>query len=376
MCHGVLMLIETIAKDSKLMKRDLWEDFLKFFLAINDAVLAPPFIKDDFGEILSSRIVATLFEIWLIACNKVFPSPALWKTFQEYCSSWRHHVSMVIEWNRVCFALTNRLLELIWWPEATSCFNKNITTNDTNVAYDIQTIINSMNTETVLQAWFRFLHIIGKPIDFSDTKLIAKNFTIKSVTTMSFYENSSIPQNTSNTLASAPVQAVSGSSNNVTIHTNNQLACVKKLPFIFLESIKGVSRLVDIFLGIYLVNNVFSSTNNHGIPPNQKITSAHQSLEQKIRSSRASMPLPNLSSLPYSGNLVQEPRLNAYHTNRPSVNSIMHLVGNWLFDASFKYSTDSSNASSKREFEFLDFRKKLQLKTGYFFNKLAVFKIF
>lgn len=95
MCHGVLILIEGIAKDSRLLKRDLWEDFLKFFLAINDAVLAPPFNKDDFGEIMSSRIVATLFEIWLIACNRVFPSPSLWKTFQELCANWRHHVSLV-----------------------------------------------------------------------------------------------------------------------------------------------------------------------------------------------------------------------------------------------------------------------------------------
>lgn len=95
MCHGVLILIEGIAKDSPFLKRDLWEDFLKFFLAVNDAVLAPPFNKDDFGEIMSSRIVATLFEIWLIACNRVFPSPSLWKTFQELCANWRHHVSLV-----------------------------------------------------------------------------------------------------------------------------------------------------------------------------------------------------------------------------------------------------------------------------------------
>jgi hypothetical protein len=48
MCHGVLILIESIAKDSKLLRRELWEDFLKFFLAINDAVLAPPFNKGIF----------------------------------------------------------------------------------------------------------------------------------------------------------------------------------------------------------------------------------------------------------------------------------------------------------------------------------------
>jgi hypothetical protein len=223
------MLIETIAKDSKLLKRDLWEDFLKFFLAINDAVLSPPFNKDDFGEILSSRIVATLFEIWLIACNKVFPSPALWKTFQEFCSNWRHHISLVIEWNRVCFALTNRLLELVWWPETTVFFNRNSNTNDTNVAYDIQTIINSMSTETVLQAWFRFFHIIGKPIDFCDINSISKSLRMQK-----------------------------DLDNSNQLNTTN-FTCIKKLPVIFLESIKGVSHIVDSFLGIYLINYAVSN---------------------------------------------------------------------------------------------------------------------
>jgi hypothetical protein len=45
MCHGVLVLIENITKDSKLLQRDLWEDILKYFLAINDVVLSPPSIK-------------------------------------------------------------------------------------------------------------------------------------------------------------------------------------------------------------------------------------------------------------------------------------------------------------------------------------------
>ncbi len=45
MCHGVLMLIETIAKDSKLLQQELWEDVLKLLLAINDSVLSQPFNK-------------------------------------------------------------------------------------------------------------------------------------------------------------------------------------------------------------------------------------------------------------------------------------------------------------------------------------------
>jgi hypothetical protein len=111
--------------------------------------------------------MGTLFEIWLIACNKCFPSPSLWKTFQEMCAKWRHHLALVTEWNRVVFALTNRVLEVLWWPDV-SDWQKNAATGDTNVAYDIQKIINSFDSETLLQAWFRFFHIIGNPIDFTN----------------------------------------------------------------------------------------------------------------------------------------------------------------------------------------------------------------
>jgi hypothetical protein len=124
---------------------------------------------------MSSRLIATLFEIWLIACNKNFPSPSLWKTFQEMCSNWRHHLSLVIEWNRVTYALTNRLLEMLWLPDSTEPTTETlvkksgtITSSDTNAAYDIQKIINSMEVDKVIQAWYRFFHIIGNPIDFSN----------------------------------------------------------------------------------------------------------------------------------------------------------------------------------------------------------------
>ena len=128
---------------------------------------------------MSSRLVATLFEIWLIACNKNFPSPSLWKTSQEMCSNWRHHLSLVVEWNRVTYALTNRLLEMLWLPDSPEQQQNNensstqkksgtITSSDTNAAYDIQKIINSMEVDKVIQSWYRFFHIIGNPIDFSN----------------------------------------------------------------------------------------------------------------------------------------------------------------------------------------------------------------
>jgi hypothetical protein len=316
MCHGVLILIEGIAKDSKLMKRDLWEEFLKFFLAINDAVLSPPFNKDDFGDILSSRIVATLFEIWLIACNKVFPSPSLWKTFQELCSNWRHHISLVIEWNRVCYALTNRLLELTWWPESSSSNTTFKPINDTNVAYDIQTIIGMMNTETVTQSWFRFLHIIGKPIDFCDVISISKSLEIARANRL-----------------------LKDNENYINMSAN--FSCIKKLPIIFLEFIKGISRIVDAFLGLNLV------TNNHLSSPNSKMIN-QMNLDQKNRSK--SMLISSASVVSVVSNSIDATllnlRINLYKSNRPNVNSLLHLVGQWLFDASIKHLPNENDQSS------------------------------
>ena len=45
---------------------------------------------DDIGDQLCERVLGVLFEIWLIACVKSFPSPTLWKTFREMCMNWRH----------------------------------------------------------------------------------------------------------------------------------------------------------------------------------------------------------------------------------------------------------------------------------------------
>jgi len=387
MCHGVLMLIETIAKDSKLLQQELWEDVLKLLLAINDSVLSQPFNKDDFGEILSSRIVATLFEIWLIACNKNFPSASLWKTFQEFCGNWRHHVSLVIEWNRVSHALTQRLLELTWWPE-TSKDNKSLNpTTDTNVAYDILAIINSMSIETVLQAWFRFFHIIGRPLDFCDQITVQKTLEqARQSRILKDHENNSFAQSTTS------------------------FACIKKLPLIFLEFIKGVSRIVDLFLGVnsittgpalsvISINHSFASNSKTAsFPIPQPTTTPAVTLEQKIRSKsvmitsstpptaiNASQQTSMQTNSPIIANLTQLHQTDTgsarlqyfYKTNRPSVNSLLHLFGQWLFEAAIKYFPEkntNSNDSSQTD-SYLKLQNNNQLNRDFVLGQAEAYGI-
>lgn len=87
-----------------------------FLLAINEVLLAPPAVKDDVSDQLCERVLSVLFEVWLIACVRNFPSPSLWKTMQESCLLLRHRIALIEQWNRVNLALTARLLEFLYGP--------------------------------------------------------------------------------------------------------------------------------------------------------------------------------------------------------------------------------------------------------------------
>lgn len=114
LCHRVLRTLQNVAQSSTSLTRETWESLLLFLLAINQVLLSPPTVKDDVGDQLCERVLSVLFEVWLLACVKCFPSPSLWKTFQESCASWRHRIALVEQWNRVNLALTARLLDFTY----------------------------------------------------------------------------------------------------------------------------------------------------------------------------------------------------------------------------------------------------------------------
>ena len=72
---------------------------------------------DDIGDHLCERVLSVLFELWLLACQKCFPSPSLWKTFRKMCIYWRHHEALVTQWHKINHALTARLLKFMYGPD-------------------------------------------------------------------------------------------------------------------------------------------------------------------------------------------------------------------------------------------------------------------
>jgi len=84
LCHRILRTLEGICcDDSNQLDSESWDTILIFLLSINDTLLSGPVDKEDIGTNICDRIVKSLFEVWLISCQRCFPSQCFWKTFHE-----------------------------------------------------------------------------------------------------------------------------------------------------------------------------------------------------------------------------------------------------------------------------------------------------
>ncbi|XP_017859541.1 PREDICTED: ral GTPase-activating protein subunit beta isoform X18 [Drosophila arizonae] len=277
LCHRVLRTLQQTAQISQQMDRETWETLLLFLLAINEILLAPPTVKDDVGDQLCERVLSVLFEVWLLACVRCFPSPSLWKTLQESCAMWRHRIALVDQWNRVNLALTARLLEFSYGPDFTQLKNAD---------EDSQLIPAGMSNDCVAQTWYRFLRMIGNPTALCSPHIISKS--------------------------SHFVQWALTHEKGAETH---QHPCLQALPQIFLNAIRGISSQVDAFLGLSktaLISLTRSSANAAPTTPTSGPPSSS-----------------SINSLPSIGAELRPPLSVA----RPKCNSILHLFGEWLFEA-------------------------------------------
>ncbi|GAB0089243.1 ral GTPase-activating protein subunit beta [Sergentomyia squamirostris] len=314
LCHRVLRTLQNAAV-SQILTRETWESLLLFLLAINEVLLAPPTIKDDVGDQLCERVLSVLFEVWLLACVRCYPSPSLWKTLQESCQMWRHRIALVEQWNRVNLALTARLIDFTYgaaFPELKI------------LEEDAQLIPAGMSNDCIAQTWYRFLRVISNPTSLCQPQTISNTPRfMQHILTM--------------TETIEPCQH----------------PCLLILPQIFLKAIKGISSLVDAFLGILQNATSEDSANAAGssgtdTPANAPTSGAPSRLSGITKGSLIGLTSSRISSSqPAASPISTQPptsiftsMLSLTHENRavmaaarPKCNSILHLFGEWLFDA-------------------------------------------
>ena len=93
-------------------------------------------------------------------------------------------------------------------------------THPSTVEEDVQMIPPEMSSECVTQAWFRFLHMVQNPVDLSRPAVVS---------------------NTPRFLQHALT--------NEAVLDPSQHQCLLKLPTIFFKAMRGLSIMVNAFLG-------------------------------------------------------------------------------------------------------------------------------
>nr|XP_046241115.1 ral GTPase-activating protein subunit beta isoform X2 [Scatophagus argus] len=205
LCQQVLCAVQSLARESAVMSRDTWETLLHFLLRINHGMLAPPITTGGVSEQLSDLSMAVLFDVWLLSCSRCFPSRSLWLTGRQMLSSWRHQPAVVEQWSRVVSALTSRLLLLTFGPSF-----PHFKVPDEDAAL----IPADLDDERVSHTWFRFLHLLSNPVDISRHVVVGSTPSLQDET----------------------------------------LRRDSRLPNIFFRAMRGVSTLVDAFLGVTVIS--------------------------------------------------------------------------------------------------------------------------
>ncbi|XP_040058546.2 ral GTPase-activating protein subunit beta isoform X1 [Gasterosteus aculeatus] len=195
LCQQVLCAVQSLARDSAVMSRDTWETLLNFLLCINQTMLAA-----GVPEQLSHLSMAVLFEVWLLSCSRCFPSRSLWQKGRQMLSSCRHQGAVVEQWSRVIAALTSRLLLLTFGPSF-----PHFKVHDEDAAL----IPKDLDEPRVPHTWFRFLHLLGNLVDLSRPLVVGLT-----------------PSSRADS----------------------------QLPSIFFRAMRGVSTLVDAFLGVTVID--------------------------------------------------------------------------------------------------------------------------
>jgi len=231
LCKRILDIMHKIGIETKI-SRETWDVILSLLLKIADNLLAPPTITKSLGNSLCEQLIHTIFNLWLRTCVQYFPTPSLWKSLQELCITWRHHPQVIAEWNKIMSSLTVRVVIQLYGPS-------NIPGDLNDEHQDYAQSLTLLKSDTLVQCWYRMLHTLGNLVELSYPHVISLN--------PKFREAAIMEQQSK----------------------DGRHDCLKLLPNIFHQAMKGVATLVDLFL------SVNSQSSDPELPPSANPTPPH-----------------------------------------------------------------------------------------------------
>ena len=352
LCRKVLNTIVVVTKESTLEPKT-WESILMFLLHVSDILLSPPLIMDQLAEHLCSDLVKTLFETWIVSCSKCFPTPTFWKTLSQFVQGWLHHMPVLDWWARFTLVLGDRVIQTTQGP------------GYPRMRHLDDDIVVPLTDEVATQSWFRFLQLIENPVQLTDAATIARKAKF--------------------------IQMAKLNPTRDDLPTNHFHPCLANLPMIFLRTMEGISQMVDGFLGIeshpelrlprrrsdFSTSASSTAPSASSSPPTQRskhgrghgqvlrrpsqlnlpdvpksevssisLAPPSESQRSKVKENKSSQ---NLSEQTiYEDSIKKKYSLDHIPRDRPYVNSVLHLFGKWLFEASLVAESSDDNLSQTR----------------------------
>lgn len=165
-CKHILFHLKNIVEEGSLSK-NASENILKFYLGVSGHLLSAPIVHE-LANLLCEQLIHSLITVWLHVSCQHFPSPTLWCTLRDMLLSWRHHPILIVQWNKLMYVLTCRVLLILFGPQYPL---PQLYRDDSSEPIILP---NGMSNDIAVQCWFRFLHSIGNPVDLTDVRKICQ----------------------------------------------------------------------------------------------------------------------------------------------------------------------------------------------------------
>ncbi|XP_014675290.1 PREDICTED: ral GTPase-activating protein subunit beta-like [Priapulus caudatus] len=199
-------------------------------------------------------------------------------------------------------------------------------------------MVADVDDDRVAQTWFRFLHVLTNPVHLSSPAIVSNTprFLHMALTSEAVIDPAHHP-------------------------------CLHMLPEIFLKAMKGIAAIVDSFLGIpqpelkdvtavpvaYPKQTLTPAT---GTPPMQK-KKVGLSLKESKKSSSNIAKQQSTPVTPTVGQIsLSLDNQKSLAADRPKCNSILHLLGAWLFEAALvgcPISTEAKGSVRNKGYPFV-----------------------
>ncbi|XP_047132713.1 ral GTPase-activating protein subunit beta isoform X1 [Hydra vulgaris] len=301
-CVKVLQNVREIVEEGHLKKASL-ENVLRFYLGVSGHLLSVPPVQGGLAEQLCGKLINCLLNVWLHACCNNFPSPPLWCTLAEMVLTWRHHHMLILQWNKLMFSLTCKVLMILYGPD----YPLPSSYNDEDPKSEPVNLPSNMSNEVVVQCWHRFMHIIGNPVD------LCKYEEISNTEQFRLYNSQfdRLPE----------------------LHPS-----LKSLPDSFYNIMNGISVMVSMFLGASKCNDQIKSPQTF-YRGERKLTSISVSEKQVgLKDTKKSSSLPryfeksNLAKLVRDDINIQSKQSKRNVECVVDTNSVLHIFSAWLFE--------------------------------------------